>query len=148
MNEASYEKSADNMLKTENLPPPYFDSAQTPVQPPAAITVQPPMPGHVYYATTVQDPKEEPILQPAQFTRAPDYLAYSIFTMICCCLPFGVAALVYAIQTREANHERNKNSAQRNSRMARIWAHSALGVGITIIVLYITYILVTWKILK
>lgn len=28
---------------------------------------------------------------------ANDYLAYSIFTMICCCLPLGIAALIYSI---------------------------------------------------
>ncbi|ROL41414.1 hypothetical protein DPX16_6812 [Anabarilius grahami] len=27
----------------------------------------------------------------------PDYLCYSIFTMLCCCLPLGSAALVYSI---------------------------------------------------
>ena len=27
-----------------------------------------------------------------------DYLCYSIFTMICCCLPLGIAALIYSIQ--------------------------------------------------
>lgn len=27
-----------------------------------------------------------------------DYLGYSIFTMICCCLPLGIAALIYSIQ--------------------------------------------------
>uniref|UniRef100_A0AAQ5YL92 Uncharacterized protein n=1 Tax=Amphiprion ocellaris TaxID=80972 RepID=A0AAQ5YL92_AMPOC len=26
-----------------------------------------------------------------------DYLCYSIFTMMCCCLPLGVAALIYSI---------------------------------------------------
>ncbi|XP_043116664.1 uncharacterized protein LOC122360278 isoform X2 [Puntigrus tetrazona] len=42
--------------------------------------------------------------QPAVFVTAapltnplPDYLGYSIFTMLCCCLPLGIAALIYSI---------------------------------------------------
>ncbi|XP_034279603.1 trafficking regulator of GLUT4 1-like [Pantherophis guttatus] len=139
-NETSYEKIADNMPNPQNLPPPYSVAVQPPVQPTAPIVFQPPMPSHLYNATAVQDPKEEPILQPVQVTKAPDYLAYSIFTMLCCCLPLGVAALVCSILTREANHERNITSAQRNSRMARILAHSALGVGIVIIILYVVFV--------
>lgn len=33
-----------------------------------------------------------PLLNPL-----PDYMCYSVFTMLCCCLPLGVAALVYSI---------------------------------------------------
>ncbi|XDV40899.1 hypothetical protein PO909_009896 [Leuciscus waleckii] len=31
-----------------------------------------------------------------QANPVPDYLCYSIFTMLCCCLPLGFAALVYS----------------------------------------------------
>ncbi|KAJ8005349.1 hypothetical protein DPEC_G00145700 [Dallia pectoralis] len=72
----------------------------------------------------------------------PDYLYYSIFTTLCCCLPFGIAALVYSILTREANNQRNLQMAERNSRLARILNHTGLGFGIAIIVLYIVYIVV------
>lgn len=33
-----------------------------------------------------------------QPTKEPDYMAYSIFTMLCCCLPLGIAALIYSVQ--------------------------------------------------
>uniref|UniRef100_A0A2D4PIZ4 Uncharacterized protein n=1 Tax=Micrurus surinamensis TaxID=129470 RepID=A0A2D4PIZ4_MICSU len=147
MNNGSSEKITDSMPNSHDLPPPYSEEAQPPVQLPAFIAAQP-MPSHLYYATAVQDPKEEPILQPVPFTHASDYLIYSIFTMICCCLPLGVAALVYSIQTREANHERNSTAAQRNSRMARILAHSALGVGIGIIILYVIFRLFAYSVFK
>ena len=48
------------------------------------------------------------MVQPTVFVhRAPlaqpvnDYLGYSIFTMLCCCLPLGVAALIYSISVSE-----------------------------------------------
>lgn len=48
---------------------------------PTTITVQPTM-----LVTRT------PLAQPFN-----DYLGYSIFTMLCCCLPLGIAALVYSI---------------------------------------------------
>lgn len=98
MSNAGYEKITESMQNPQDLPPPYSDAVPPLVQPSAPIAVQPPMSNQFYYATAVQDPKEEPILQPVQVSSAPDYLAYSIFTMLCCCLPLGVAALVYSIQ--------------------------------------------------
>uniref|UniRef100_A0A3P8Z3A6 Transmembrane protein 91 n=1 Tax=Esox lucius TaxID=8010 RepID=A0A3P8Z3A6_ESOLU len=32
----------------------------------------------------------------------PDYLCYSIFTMLCCCLPLGTAALIYSVLVSES----------------------------------------------
>nr|XP_055067137.1 uncharacterized protein LOC129448635 [Misgurnus anguillicaudatus] len=85
------------------------------------ITVQP----TVYVAPT-------PLAHPL-----PDYLCCSILTMLFCCLPLGIAALVYSISTRNANMSGHQQIAESNSRMARILNQSALGVGITILVLYI-----------
>uniref|UniRef100_A0A9J7XAH2 Si:dkey-33i11.9 n=2 Tax=Cyprinus carpio TaxID=7962 RepID=A0A9J7XAH2_CYPCA len=72
----------------------------------AAVTVQPavyPVPQGPY----TQGPYPgQPVVtvQPAVFVTAapladpvPDYLGYSIFTMLCCCLPLGIAALIYSI---------------------------------------------------
>uniref|UniRef100_A0A8C6KSZ4 Uncharacterized protein n=1 Tax=Nothobranchius furzeri TaxID=105023 RepID=A0A8C6KSZ4_NOTFU len=34
-----------------------------------------------------------------------DYLGFSIFTLLCCCLPLGIAALIYSIsQQSSLNH--------------------------------------------
>ncbi|TRY65385.1 hypothetical protein DNTS_018611 [Danionella cerebrum] len=72
----------------------------------------------------------------------PDYMAYSIFTMICCCLPLGVAALIYSINTRNANMSGQQQQAEINSKMARILNHTALGIGLALLVFYITYVIV------
>ena len=52
-----------------------------PVQPGQTVTVQP----TVYVS-------RPPLAHPVN-----DYMGYSIFTMLCCCLPLGIAALIYSI---------------------------------------------------
>ncbi|XP_055067143.1 uncharacterized protein [Misgurnus anguillicaudatus] len=98
--------------------------AQYPGQPP--ITVQP----TVYVGPT-------PLANPL-----PDYLGYSIFTMLCCCLPLGIAALIHSMSTRNANMSGQQQLAEKNSRMARILNHTAVGLGITFIVVYIIIVIV------
>ncbi|XP_013879633.1 proline-rich transmembrane protein 1 [Austrofundulus limnaeus] len=71
-----------------------------------------------------------------------DYLGYSIFTMLCCCMPLGIAALIYSISTREANHTGDQLAAERNSRTARTLNHVALGLGLGSLVLCIIYVIV------
>ncbi|XP_051575437.1 proline-rich transmembrane protein 1-like [Myxocyprinus asiaticus] len=72
----------------------------------------------------------------------PDYLGYSIFTMLCCCLPLGIAALIYSIFTRKANMSGHQLLAETNSKMARTLNHAALGIGLTVVVLYIIIVIV------
>ncbi|XP_039629567.1 interferon-induced transmembrane protein 1-like isoform X2 [Polypterus senegalus] len=88
---------------------------------PAAVTVQPGV-----YITQVQLAHPEP-----------EYLGYSIFTMLCCCLPIGIAALIYSISTRDANNIGNLDLARKHSRTARVLNHTALGIGICILVIWI-----------
>ncbi|XP_052434049.1 synapse differentiation-inducing gene protein 1-like [Carassius gibelio] len=93
----------------------------------AAVTVQP-----AVYVTRLVYPM-------------PDYLGYSIFTMLCCCLPLGIAALVFSINTRNANMSGQQQLAEQNSRMAFTLNNTALGIGIVILVLYVTLIIVNTK---
>ncbi|XP_003443734.1 proline-rich transmembrane protein 1 [Oreochromis niloticus] len=71
-----------------------------------------------------------------------DYLGYSIFTMLCCCLPLGIAALIFSISAREANHVGDRMSAERSSRTARTLNHVAVGLGIAGLILSIVYVAV------
>ncbi|XP_044062585.1 synapse differentiation-inducing gene protein 1-like [Siniperca chuatsi] len=93
---------------------------------PATVTVQP-----TVYVT------QGPLANPVN-----DYLCYSIFTLLCCCLPLGIAALIYSIAAREANHVGDQMSAERSSRMARTLNHVALGLGIGLTILIIVYVVV------
>ncbi|KAM9436184.1 interferon-induced transmembrane protein 3 [Clarias gariepinus] len=76
-------------------------------------------------------------------SHVPDYLGYSIFTLLCCCLPLGIAALIYSINTRDANMTGNTDLALKNSKMSRLLNNIALGIGIAFIVLYIIIVAVT-----
>ncbi|MCJ8745417.1 hypothetical protein PDJAM_G00129920 [Pangasius djambal] len=100
----------------------------------AAVTVQP-----TVYVTPA-----------THISPIPDYLGYSIFTMLCCCLPLGIAALIYSINTRDANLTGNRELALRNSHVARLLNHIALGLGLTAFVISIIFVIVSatavWKV--
>ncbi|XP_016339118.1 synapse differentiation-inducing gene protein 1-like isoform X1 [Sinocyclocheilus anshuiensis] len=133
----SSEKSA--MLHPSAPPPAYQDSfagcsPSFPSQPvPQGPYAQGPYSGQTVVA-----------VQPAVFVTAaplaspvPDYMGYSIFTMLCCCFPLGIAALIYSCSTRNANYSGQRELAEKNSKMAVILNHAALVIGLVLIVLLI-----------
>ncbi|KAF4102820.1 trafficking regulator of GLUT4 1-like [Onychostoma macrolepis] len=89
-------------------------------------------------------PGQTVVMQPSVFVTATpladpvsNYLAYSIFTMLCCCLPLGIAALIYSISTRDANYSGQRELAEKNSKTALILNHIGLGIGLVFIVVII-----------
>ncbi|KAG8143345.1 hypothetical protein E2320_000583, partial [Naja naja] len=113
----------DPMKSAINPPPPmYQPSPYMPYQyqayagPPGAIPVQ---------------PQQTILITNVQAVNEPDYLGYSIFTLLCCCLPLGIAALIYSIQTQGANQRGDIVSAKKYSKVALILDHIALALGIT-----------------
>ncbi|XDV40815.1 hypothetical protein PO909_009816 [Leuciscus waleckii] len=74
-----------------------------------------------------------------QANPVPDYLCYSIFTMLCCCLPLGFAALVYSWSARDANISGQQALAEKNSKMARTLNHVAFAIGLVVTVFVIVY---------
>uniref|UniRef100_A0A3B5ATN2 Uncharacterized protein n=1 Tax=Stegastes partitus TaxID=144197 RepID=A0A3B5ATN2_9TELE len=89
----------------------------------------PPQPGTVTVQPTVFV-SAGPLANPVN-----DYLGYSIFTLLCCFWPLGVAALVYSISTRTANQTGDQVTAERNSRTARTLNHVAVGLGIAFFII-------------
>ncbi|XP_026544016.1 proline-rich transmembrane protein 1-like [Notechis scutatus] len=104
------------------------------------------LPSPAYQPPIIQ-PQQTVLLTPIYPSVEPDYLAYSIFTMLFCCLPLGIAALIFSIKTRDANHFGNIMAAQRNSKLARNFSHAALGFGIAVLIMNIA-ILVTLYLLN
>ncbi|XP_028281065.1 protein SPEC3-like [Parambassis ranga] len=90
-------------------PPPYrpYQGYSQPVpgyQPPLQDFGPPPEYEDAGYGHQLYPPQLNTVtLQPTVFIPQPmanpvkDYVCFSIFTMMCCCLPLGIAALVYSI---------------------------------------------------
>ncbi|XP_072317456.1 uncharacterized protein [Eucyclogobius newberryi] len=97
-----------------------------------------PYPGEFYAGQTVIALQPQAPLSPPEN----DYLGYSIFTLLCCCMPLGIAAVIYSIFTRQANSSGNRGEAERSSRCARTLNHTAVGLGLVFIIIYIVYLTV------
>lgn len=58
------------------------------------------------------------------------YLVLAIFSTVCCCLPFGIAAIIYAVKINNASVSGNYREAQSAARMAKIWIIAAIAGGV------------------
>ncbi|XDV40811.1 hypothetical protein PO909_009813 [Leuciscus waleckii] len=135
----SSEKSG--MLQPTPPPPEYHDNPagyppSFPSQPvPQGPYAQGPYPGQSVVAVQ----RTVFVTAAPQANPVPDYLCYSIFTMLCCCLPLGFAALVYSWSARDANISGQQALAEKNSKMARILNHVAVAIGLVVTVFVIVY---------
>ena len=65
----------------------------------------------------------------------PNYLVQSILVTLCCCLPFGIVAVVYSAQVNGKLAAGDIAGAQNASKNAKMWAWIAFGTGIVITLL-------------
>jgi len=65
-------------------------------------------------------------VQPA----VPNYLWQSIVVTACCCLPFGIAAIVFAAQVNSKLAIGDVPGAMESSRKAKMWCWIAFGLGV------------------
>ncbi|CAF97488.1 unnamed protein product [Tetraodon nigroviridis] len=68
---------------------------------------------------------------------APTYLGWSIFNTLCCCLPLGIAAIVYSCRVQNANAVGDNTVATDASRTAKILNIVALVCGIILLIIFI-----------
>ncbi|KTF85944.1 hypothetical protein cypCar_00043601 [Cyprinus carpio] len=152
----------------QSVPPPYYPSAEYeiprvnpissgyPNQPyrapgvPQGPYAQQSYPGMAMYPQAAYVGQTGVTVQPTVFmtptpqaTPMPDYMCYSIFTLLCCCLPLGIAATICSCNTRDANLSGQRELAMSSSRAALILNNVALCFGIliitaaTIVILYV-----------
>ena len=62
--------------------------------------------------------------------QIPTYLAQSILVTLCCCMPFGIPAIVYASRIDNLMRMGQYTEAQECSRKAKMWCWISFGIGI------------------
>jgi hypothetical protein len=73
------------------------------------------------------------IAAPAQI---PNYLVQSILVTLCCCVPAGIVAIVYAAQVNSKVAAGDVAGAQESSRLAKIWSWVGFGLGVLVGIIY------------
>ena len=69
-----------------------------------------------------------------------NYLVESILVTILCCLPFGIAGIVFASQVNSKFAVGDYEGAIASSKSAKKWMTWGLVLGIIVIVLYLVFI--------
>ncbi|XP_033638926.1 cell death-inducing p53-target protein 1 homolog [Asterias rubens] len=72
-----------------------------------------------------------------------DYLCFSIFVMLLCCLPFGIIALIKSMDVRSLVAVRDFNAAARASKSAKNWNVAGLVSGLMIYI-FTVIIMIIW----
>ena len=90
-------------------------------------------------ATGVPAPYSPPASQMGAGYQAPipNYLWQSIVVTLFCCLPFGIAAIVFASKVDTLRASGNIAEATEASRKAKMWCWWSFGLGLGFIVLYL-----------
>jgi hypothetical protein len=68
--------------------------------------------------------------------NVPNYLIQAVLVTLCCCLPGGVVAIVYAAQVNSKLATGDIPGAQAASRNAKLWCMISGGIGIAAALIY------------
>lgn len=93
-------------------------------------------------AAASADPNPPPMPPPPQPLglapgTVPNYLVWAILATLCCCLPGGIVAIVYASQVNNKLALGDLAGAMESSNNAKLWCWISLGVGLVVNVLYL-----------
>lgn len=72
----------------------------------------------------------------AEPPKIQNYLVPSILITLCCCVPAGVVAIIYAAQVNSKLAAGDIAGAQNSARLAKIWTWVGLGCGIVLAIIY------------
>jgi len=65
-------------------------------------------------------------------TKIPNYLVQAILVTLCCCVPGGIVAIVYAAQVNSKQAAGDIAGAQDSSDKAKMWCWISFGVGLAV----------------
>lgn len=99
--------------------------AAAPVPPPRADSYTPPPPPGPGYTPGAPPPG----------TLIPNYLVQSILVTLCCCLPLGIVAIIFAAQVNSKLAIGDVAGAAEASRKARMFCWLGFGLGLVAVVL-------------
>lgn len=96
------------------------------------MSAQPPLPDS-------NDPYTSPAAPVGQLvTGKPDnYLVWAILATLCCCVPTGIAAIVFAAQVDSKWASGDYAGAQESSEKAKLWSIVSLVVGLIGTLIYV-----------
>ena len=69
------------------------------------------------------------------YVNVPNYLVWAILVTICCCVPTGIVAIIYAAQVNSKLSSGDYAGAVRYSNSAKTWCWVSLGLGIASVVI-------------
>lgn len=81
---------------------------------------------------------QQPIVPPS---KPKNWLVEAILVTIFCCLPFGIAGIVFAAQVNSRYDAGDYEGAEKASKDAGRWTKIAFFAGIAFLVLYLIFIL-------
>jgi len=65
-----------------------------------------------------------------------NYLVPAILITLCCCVPAGIVAIIYAAQVNSKLAAGDVAGAQESARLARMWSWIGFGAGILLGIVY------------
>ena len=75
-------------------------------------------------------PISSPVSSIPPGTKIPNYLVQAILVTLCCCLPLGIPAIVYAAQVNSKQAVGDIAGAEDSSSKAKMWCWIAFGLGL------------------
>lgn len=119
-----------------------FDPKAVPPPPQPKPAEQPPMPPFGF--DRQQYPQQQPPMYDAQLPpmhphgpMPPTNMVWAIISTICCCLPFGIVAIVYSSQVSTKYFARDFEGARRASERAEWWIIASIVTGVVFNALYV-----------